>query len=173
MTIKIGNIEVNDPVFLAPMSGITDLPFRRIVNQLCKNIVFSEMVASKEIISPTFKKQNKFPYKHSHNSIFAIQLVGYDPIDMSEAARLCEQLGADIIDINMGCPSKKVTGHLCGSALMKDLKMAESIIKATVSAVKLPVTLKMRIGIQQIGMLLILMLMITVIVNDVGRLFTN
>ncbi len=133
------------PVFMAPMTGITDYPFRKILSTFTSIPSYSEMVASKEIIYSNSKVKKKLS-RNKNSSLFIIQIVGNEPYLMSEAAKHCEQLGADIIDINMGCPSKKVTGKLSGSALMRDTFEAVNIIKSVVNSVKLPVTLKMRLG---------------------------
>ncbi|PPR78505.1 MAG: putative tRNA-dihydrouridine synthase [Alphaproteobacteria bacterium MarineAlpha2_Bin1] len=133
------------PVFMAPMTGVTDFPFRKILSSFTSIPSYSEMVASREIIYSNDKVKKKL-YRNKNSSLFIIQIVGNEPYLMSEAAKHCEQLGADIIDINMGCPSKKVTGKLSGSALMRNIIEANEIIKSVVNSVKLPVTLKMRLG---------------------------
>jgi len=145
MTIKIGPISVADPVILAPMSGVTDLPFRRLVKELGAGLVVSEMIASEAMI-----RQNRRTMQMSTNCAdehpMAVQLVGYDPDVMAAAARLNEDRGAALIDINMGCPVKKVVNKACGSALMRDERQAARIFEAVVKAVSIPVTLKMRTG---------------------------
>ena len=145
MAIKIGNIELENNVVLAPMSGVSDMPYRRLAKSYGAGLVISEMIASQAMI-----RANKRTLKMSSNCReefpMAVQLAGCDPVLMAEAAKLNEDRGAAIIDINMGCPAKKVTNGYAGSALMKDEKLAESIIKAVVKAVNLPVTLKMRTG---------------------------
>lgn len=133
------------PVALAPMSGVTDLPFRRLVRKLGAGLVVSEMVASGEVLRQTRDSLKKTARDPSDQPM-SIQLVGYDPGTMADAARLCADLGADIIDINFGCPAKKVTRKLCGSAIMRDLPLAGRIMDAVVRAVPLPVTMKMRTG---------------------------
>ena len=132
-------------VALAPMSGVTDLPFRKLAAQQGAAWVVSEMVASEELV-----KARPDVVKRAEGggvlAPFIIQLAGRDPYWLSEGAKIAEQAGADIIDINMGCPSRQVTGGLSGSALMRDEKLALDIIEATVMAVSVPVTLKMRLG---------------------------
>ncbi|CAI27788.1 nitrogen regulation protein nifR3 [Ehrlichia ruminantium] len=130
------------PVILAPMSGITDFPFRALVKNLGAGLLVSEMIASRGMI-----KQTKDSLQKSHiQSNTAVQLAGCDPLIMAEAAKLNEDMGAQIIDINFGCPVKKVVNSYAGSALMKDEITAAKILEAVVKAVKVPVTLKMRIG---------------------------
>ncbi|MBO6824637.1 MAG: tRNA dihydrouridine synthase DusB [Sneathiella sp.] len=145
MTIQIGNITLNRPALLAPMAGITDLPFRRIVSRYGAGLVFSEMVASKAMVAET-RRSLRIIRKDDDVDLMAVQLAGCDPDIMADAARLNEQMGAKILDINMGCPVKKVTSGMAGSSLMRDLEHAGKILKATVEAVSIPVTLKMRTG---------------------------
>ncbi len=143
--IKIGNIEIQDNVLLAPMSGVTDLPFRRLVKSFGAPLLISEMIASRAMIMQTresLKKCQKDPDVYP----LSVQLAGCEPDVMAEAARLNEDLGADIIDINFGCPVKKVVNGFAGSALMKDEDLATRIMEAVVKAVKIPVTMKMRLG---------------------------
>ena len=145
MAFNIGPIHIEDPVILAPMSGVTDLPFRRLVKQSGVGLVISEMIASAAMIRET--RQSMLMAKHTPEEFpMAVQLAGCDPEVMAEAARLNEDMGASIIDINMGCPVKKVVNGYAGSALMRDELHASKIIEATVKAVKVPVTLKMRTG---------------------------
>jgi tRNA-dihydrouridine synthase B len=145
MAFNIGPIHIEDPVILAPMSGVTDLPFRRLVKQSGVGLVISEMIASAAMIRET--RQSMLMAKHTPEEFpMAVQLAGCDPEVMAEAARLNEDMGASIIDINMGCPVKKVVNGYAGSALMRDELHASKIIEATVKAVKIPVTLKMRTG---------------------------
>jgi tRNA-dihydrouridine synthase B len=144
MGINVGNVNVNGNVFLAPMSGVTDKPFRNLVSNFGAPLVFSEMIASRAIIRgnrKTLKMSNS-----GNEEIFSIQLAGCEEDVMSEAAKFCQDLGAKIIDINMGCPVKKVVNGDAGSALMKDEMRAASIIRSVVGAVEVPVTLKMRTG---------------------------
>ena len=145
MDSNLHNLVNKEPVFMAPMTGISDYPFRKILSSLASIPSYSEMVASKEIIYSNSKIEKKL-FKHKVNSVFIIQIVGNDPLLMADSAKLCEQSGADVVDINMGCPSKKVTGKLSGSALMKNIKDAISIINSVVQAVNIPVTLKIRLG---------------------------
>ncbi len=145
MTIHVGPLNLGTNVLLAPMSGVTDVPFRRLVRSLGGAVTFSEMIASREMVHASVRSR-RMAERDSDHGLHAVQLAGRDPEMMAEAARINEAEGADIIDINMGCPARKVVGSLCGSALMKDLPLARRIIEATVGAVKVPVTLKMRTG---------------------------
>ena len=142
--VSIGPVRLANPVVLAPMSGVSDLPFRRLAHDLGAGLVVSEMVASRDLVEERAKGLRKASGKAW--SPYAIQLVGCEAAWMHEGARIAEGLGADIIDINMGCPAREVTGRLSGSALMRDLNHAQALIEAVVSAVKVPVTLKMRLG---------------------------
>jgi tRNA-dihydrouridine synthase B len=145
MGIQIGPVSLDDPVILAPMSGVTDMPFRRLVKRFGVGLVVSEMIASEAMI-----RENRRSLQMAQNSVeeqpMAVQLAGCEPAVMAEAAKLNEDRGAAIIDINMGCPVKKVVNGYAGSALMREIDKATRIIEATVGAVKLPVTLKMRTG---------------------------
>jgi len=143
--IKIGNIELKENVLLAPMSGVTDLPFRRLVKSFGAPLVISEMIASRAMILQTRESLKKAQKDASHFPM-SVQLAGCEPAVMAEAAKLNEDLGADIIDINFGCPVKKVVNGFAGSALMKDEDLATRIMDAVVKAVKIPVTMKMRLG---------------------------
>ncbi len=145
MTINIGTVELEIPVMLAPMSGVTDLPFRKLVKSWGAGLVFSEMIASSEMVNSN-RKTLKMVENGSEEQPLAIQLAGYEPEAMAFAAKLCQERGAAIIDINMGCPVKKVVKKQAGSALMRDLELAKRIIDAIVKAVDVPVTLKMRMG---------------------------
>ncbi len=143
--MKIGDLEIEAPVILAPMSGVTDLPFRCLVKSFGAGLVISEMIASEAIVRDnrrTLRMASFTPAEYP----FAIQLAGCEPGIVAEAAKLNEDRGADIIDINMGCPVKKVVNGEAGSALMRDLGHARKILEATVKAVAIPVTLKMRTG---------------------------
>jgi tRNA-dihydrouridine synthase B len=142
--IQIGNITINDPIILAPMSGVTDLPFRRLVRSFGVGLVVSEMIASRAMIIQTKQSMRKCAF--DKEDIAVVQLAGCDPQIVSEAAKMNEDMGANIIDLNFGCPVKKVVGGNAGSALMKDEKLAAQILEAAVKAVKIPVTLKMRMG---------------------------
>ena len=143
--IHVGPLTIDAPVILAPMTGVTDLPFRKIVKRYGAGLTVSEMIASQAMIRETRQSLQKAAWDPVEEPV-SLQLAGCAPGEMAEAAKLNEQRGAAIIDINMGCPVKKVVNGDAGSALMRDLPLAASIIDATVKAVKLPVTLKMRMG---------------------------
>ena len=143
--ISIGSITIETPVILAPMTGVTDMPFRKIVRHYGSGLNVSEMIASQAMIRETRQSLQKAAWDSVEEPI-SMQLAGCTPREMGEAAKLNEDRGAAIIDINMGCPVKKVVNGDAGSALMRDLPLAASIIKATVKAVKVPVTVKMRMG---------------------------
>ena len=144
-TLRIGNVAIPGRVFLAPMSGVTDRPFRRLAKRFGCPLVYSEMLASQEILK-AHRQSKRLSGDCSDEKPLAIQLAGCEPAIMAEAAKVCEGRGAAIIDINMGCPVKKVVNGAAGSALMRDEDNAARIIEATVNAVKVPVTLKMRMG---------------------------
>jgi tRNA-dihydrouridine synthase B len=144
MKISIGKNKVN-PVILAPMSGVTDMPFRKLVKKCGAGLVVSEMIASRAMILQTRQSMQKCEVSEGEDTT-SIQLAGCDPDVMADAAKLNEDIGAKIIDINFGCPVKKVVGGNAGSALMKDEKLAAKILEKTVNAVNVPVTLKMRTG---------------------------
>lgn len=142
--LRIGPIALDGRAILAPMSGITDYPFRKLAHQWGAPLVVSEMVASEQ-----FMREDEDTTRRAlgHNlTPFVIQLAGREAYWMGEAARRAEQMGAAIVDINMGCPAKQVTRGLSGSALMRNLDHALSLIEAVVKAVSVPVTLKMRLG---------------------------
>lgn len=143
--IKIGNIQLTDNVLLAPMSGVTDLPFRRLVKSFGAPLLISEMIASRAMILQTRESLKKCQ-KDEKIYPMSVQLAGCEPDVMAQAAKLNEDLGANIIDINFGCPVKKVVNGFAGSALMKDEDLAVKIMNAVVKAVKIPVTMKMRLG---------------------------
>ncbi|MEQ1549456.1 MAG: tRNA dihydrouridine synthase DusB [Chakrabartia sp.] len=143
--IMIGPVRIETPVILAPMTGVTDMPFRKIVRRFGCGLNVSEMIASQAMIRETRQSLQKAAWDVLEEPI-SMQLAGCSPIEMGEAAKLNEDRGAAIIDINMGCPVKKIVNGDAGSALMRDLPLAASIIKATVNAVKVPVTVKMRMG---------------------------
>jgi tRNA-dihydrouridine synthase B len=143
--VKIGAVTVDSPIVLAPMSGVTDMPFRRLVKRRGAGLVVSEMIASRAMVYAARKTMKMASHVADEHPI-SVQLAGCEPEIMAEAARLNEQRGAAIIDINMGCPAKKVTNGYAGSALMQDEIKAARILEAVVDAVKLPVTLKMRTG---------------------------
>ncbi len=142
--LKIGDIDVVTPVFLAPMSGVTDSPVRRLAAELGAGLVVSEMTASDELANG--HRMSRLRCEATGIGPHVVQLAGCETHWMAEGARIAEAEGADIIDINMGCPARHVTGGQSGSALMRDLDHAVSLIDATIAAVKVPVTLKMRLG---------------------------
>jgi len=145
MSVQIGPVKLENPIVLAPMSGVTDLPFRRLVKRSGVGLVVSEMIASKAMVYAS-KKTMKMATHCAEEHPMSVQLAGCEPDIMAEAARLNEDRGAALIDINMGCPVKKVTNGDAGSALMRDVKLAGDILSAVVNAVNIPVTLKMRTG---------------------------
>ena len=145
MSIDLGSVVLADPVILAPMSGVTDLPFRRVVKNDGAALVVSEMIASEAAIRET-RQSLTMAQSCPEEQPMAVQLAGCDPRVMAEAARLSADRGARLIDINFGCPVKKVVGGHAGSALMRDELHAARLLEATVKAVDLPVTLKMRTG---------------------------
>lgn len=142
--ISIGPHALRCPVLLAPMSGVTDLAFRRLAHRLGAGLVVAEMVASEHLVMDRHGARRRA--QGADLAPFVIQLAGCETRWMAEGARVAQGLGADIIDINMGCPAREVTGKLSGSALMRDLDHATSLIEAVVNAIALPVTLKMRLG---------------------------
>src|ERR1700738_208099 len=143
--VDIGPVRLEDPVILAPMSGVTDMPFRQMVKRDGAGLVVFEMIASAAMV-----RENRKTLLMAKNSPeefpMSVQLAGCEPEVMAEAAKLNEDRGAAIIDINFGCPVKKVVNGHAGSSLMRDEVHAAKILEATVKAVKLPVTLKMRTG---------------------------
>jgi tRNA-dihydrouridine synthase B len=145
MGISVGRVTLDEPVILAPMSGVTDLPFRRLVKRLGTGLVVSEMIASEAMIRET-RQSLTMARSCAEEQPMSVQLAGCEPRVMAEAAKLNADRGAQIIDINFGCPVKKVVNGHAGSALMRDETHAARILEATVGAVDLPVTLKMRTG---------------------------
>lgn len=145
MTFEIGPIKIEAPVFLAPMSGVTDLPFRRMVKRYGAGLVFSEMIASRPMLDE-YKRGKLEGANYAEEFPMAVQLAGCEPAMMAEAAKVNVDRGAAIIDINFGCPVKKVVKNLAGSALMRDEALATEIMAATVKAVNVPVSVKMRLG---------------------------
>ena len=143
--LQIGSVTVADPVILAPMTGVSDLPFRRLVKRYGAGLTVSEMIASEAMIRETRQSLLKAAWAPEEEPV-SLQLAGCEPDKMADAARLNADRGAAIIDINMGCPVKKVVNGFAGSALMRDLDHACRLIEATVNAVAVPVTLKMRMG---------------------------
>ncbi|MGM4927798.1 tRNA dihydrouridine synthase DusB [Tardiphaga sp. 619_E2_N8_5] len=142
--LRIGGIEIANRVVLAPMSGITDAPFRRLTAELGAGLVVSEMTASDDLVNG--RPMSVLRCEATGIGPHVVQLAGCETHWMAEGARVAEAAGADIIDINMGCPARHVTGGQSGSALMRDLDHALKLIEATIAAVKVPVTLKMRLG---------------------------
>jgi tRNA-dihydrouridine synthase B len=142
--LKIGDIEVANRVVLAPMSGVTDAPFRRLAASLGAGLVVSEMTASNDLVNG--RPMSRLRCEATGVGPHVVQLAGCETHWMAEGARIAEAAGAEIIDINMGCPARHVTGGQSGSALMRDLDHALKLIEATIAAVKVPVTLKMRLG---------------------------
>ncbi|SEW18159.1 putative TIM-barrel protein, nifR3 family [Aliiroseovarius sediminilitoris] len=145
MSVRVKDLTLDPPVLLAPMAGITDLPFRNLVASFGAGLVVSEMVASQEMVQakPGVRERAELGFGYADT---AVQLAARDVYWAGEAARMVEQNGAKIIDINMGCPARKVVGGMSGSALMRDLDHALQLIKAIVVAVSVPVTLKTRLG---------------------------
>ena len=143
--IDVGPVRIDTPVVLAPMTGVTDMPFRTLVRRYGSGLNVTEMIASQAAIRETRQSLQKAAW-HPLEEPVSMQLVGCTPYEMGEAAKLNADRGAAIIDINMGCPVRKVTNGDAGSALMRDLTLAAAIIDATVKAVDVPVTLKMRMG---------------------------
>ena len=143
--ISIGPVRIEAPVILAPMTAVTDLPFRRIVKRYGAGLTVTEMIASQAMVRETRQSLQKAMWDPAEEPV-SMQLAGCEAHVMAEAAKLNEQRGAAIIDINMGCPVKKVVNGDAGSALMRDLPLAAKLIEATVKAVKVPVTLKTRMG---------------------------
>ncbi len=142
--LKIGPVILPNRVILAPMSGITDTPFRRLAEKLGAGLVISEMTACAGLARG--EREARVRSENGGIAIRVVQLAGCEAVWMAEGARIAEAQGADIIDINMGCPSKQVTNGAAGSALMRDLDHALTLIEATVAAVRVPATLKMRLG---------------------------
>jgi tRNA-dihydrouridine synthase B len=143
--IQVGSVTIDTPVILAPMTGVSDLPFRKMVRRYGSGLNVSEMIASQAAIRETRQSIQKAAWDPIEEPV-SMQLVGCSPKEMGEAAKLNEDRGAAIIDINMGCPVRKVVNGDAGSALMRDLDLAGRLIQATVDAVSVPVTLKMRMG---------------------------
>lgn len=143
--INIGPVTIAVPVILAPMTGVTDMPFRTLVRRYGSGLNVTEMIASPAMIRQTRQSLQKAAWHDSEDPV-SMQLAGCNPTEMAEAAKLNADRGAAIIDINMGCPVKKVVNGDAGSALMRDLPLAAELIDATVKAVDVPVTVKMRMG---------------------------
>ncbi|MBS0255380.1 MAG: tRNA dihydrouridine synthase DusB, partial [Proteobacteria bacterium] len=143
--MMVGPVAIACPVVLAPMTGVSDLPFRRLVRRFGSGLNVTEMIASPAAIRETRQSLQKAMWDPAEDPV-SMQLVGCEPAQMAEAARLVEDKGAAIIDINMGCPAKKVCNVLAGSALMRDPLLVGRIVAAVVAAVDVPVTLKIRTG---------------------------
>ena len=143
--IHVGPVQIDCPVILAPMTGVSDLPFRRLVRSFGSGLNVTEMIASPAAIRETRQSVQKAMWDAAEEPV-SMQLVGCEPAQMGEAAKLVEDRGAAIIDINMGCPVRKVVNGDAGSALMRDVPLATRLIEATVKAVSVPVTVKMRMG---------------------------
>ena len=144
-SLNIGGVEIPGRVLIAPMTGVSDLPFREMAHALGATYAATEMVACAELENgrPDIVRKAQLG---DHPGLKIVQLIGRDPAHIARGAELAEQSGADIVDLNFGCPAKEVTGVLCGSALMRDLDQAERIISAARAATSRPVTVKMRLG---------------------------
>ena len=143
--IQVGDVSIDTPVVLAPMTGVTDLPFRKLVRRYGSGLNVTEMIASEAAIRETRQSVQKAAWDAIEEPV-SMQLVGCDPQSMADAAKLQQDNGAAIIDINFGCPVRKVVGQLAGSALMREVPLATKLMEATVKAVDVPVTVKMRMG---------------------------
>ena len=143
--IQVGDVSIDTPVVLAPMTGVTDLPFRKLVRRYGSGLNVTEMIASEAAIRETRQSVQKAAWDSIEEPV-SMQLVGCDPQSMADAAKLQQDNGAAIIDINFGCPVRKVVGQLAGSALMREVPLATKLMEATVKAVDVPVTVKMRMG---------------------------
>lgn len=143
--IKLGKLCIETPVLLAPMAGVTDFPFRRMVSKYGAGLMFSEMIASQALIRDSRRTLDMIPKTEIERGV-AVQIFGSDPEAMAESAKINEGIGAPVIDINFGCPAKKIVKGEAGASLMRDERLAAQILKAVVKAVKVPVTLKMRLG---------------------------
>jgi nifR3 family TIM-barrel protein len=142
--LRVGRVAVQNRAVLAPMSGVTDAPFRRLVSHLGAGLVISEMTASDALVEG--RRNAVLRAEGQGTGTHVVQLAGCEPRWMAEGARIAQAAGAAVIDINMGCPAKHVANRQSGSALMRDLDHALTLIEATVGAVAVPVTLKMRLG---------------------------
>ena len=143
--IQIGPVTIDTPVILAPMTGVTDMPFRTLVRRYGSGLNVTEMIATQAAIRETRQSIQKAAWDPVEEPV-SMQLVGCDPVSMGEAARLNQDRGAQIIDINFGCPVRKVTNGMAGSALMREVPLATKLMEETVKAVSVPVTVKMRMG---------------------------
>src|ERR687887_2298633 len=144
--MKIGSIDLNPPFALAPMAGMTDTAFRRLVKRTggC-GLVVSEMVSSEGLVRGIDRTLEYAEYTEEERPV-AIQIFGGDPDKMAAAAKIVEAMGADIVDVNMGCPVPKIAKHQAGCSLMREPEHAATVINAMAKAVKIPVTVKMRAG---------------------------
>ncbi|MCT2558647.1 tRNA dihydrouridine synthase DusB [Tsuneonella sp. YG55] len=143
--IRVGPVTIDTPVVLAPMTGVTDMPFRALVRRYGSGLNVTEMIASQAAIRETRQSIQKAAWAPIEDPV-SMQLVGCDPVSMGEAAKLAADRGAAIVDINFGCPVRKVVGQYAGSALMREVPLAIELMKACVKAVDVPVTVKMRMG---------------------------
>ncbi|AKO45017.1 tRNA dihydrouridine synthase DusB [[Haemophilus] ducreyi] len=143
--MRIGQYEINSRIFLAPMAGITDQPFRRLCSQLGAGLMFSEMMSTNPDVWHTEKSRLRLAH-HAEIGINAVQIAGSEPTEIAEAAKINVAYGAQIIDINMGCPAKKVNKKMAGSALLREPQLVARILDAVVNTVDVPVTLKIRTG---------------------------
>jgi len=143
--IHVGPVTIDCPVILAPMTGVTDMPFRTLVRRYGSGLNVTEMIASQAAIRETRQSVQKAAWDPTEEPV-SMQLVGCDPESMGDAAKLNQDRGAEIIDINFGCPVRKVTNGMAGSALMREVPLATRLMEATVKAVSVPVTVKMRMG---------------------------
>ena len=143
--LKIGDISLENRVFLAPMSGITDMPFRLLAKRYGAGLVVSEMVASEALLRDCDIASQKASFDRRQGTV-VVQIAGANPHNMAIAAQVNEAAGADVIDINMGCPAKRVVNGMAGSALLQDEELVQEILEAVVGAVNIPVTLKTRLG---------------------------
>lgn len=144
-SMRIGQYEIKNRIFLAPMAGITDQPFRRLCSQLGAGLTFSEMMSTNPDVWHTEKSKLRLSH-HQEIGINAVQIAGSDPTEMAMAAKVNVEYGAEIIDINMGCPAKKVNKKMAGSALLREPELVSRILDAVVNAIDVPVTLKIRTG---------------------------
>ena len=143
--LQIGNVQLESQTILAPMAGITDKPFRKLCRQFGAGLAISEMVTSDIALWTSEKSAKRLDHRDEKGPI-SVQIAGSDPAMLAQAAQACEQLGADLVDINMGCPAKKVCKKLAGSALLQDEKLVTRILESVVQSVSIPVTLKTRTG---------------------------
>ena len=145
--LSIGNLTTKSSLILAPMSGVTDAPFRYLVKKFCPEVLtFSEMIASDAAIREIEDTILRSKINDNERELCGIQIAGYDPQIVAKAAKIAENAGAKIVDLNFGCPVKKIVNNYSGSALMKDEERTRQIIRATVNAVSVPVTIKTRMG---------------------------